>query len=64
MGVYVANLPRLRDRLQHTRKLLGETMGFGNILTVRSMPSLSLQDAQCLTIITSRAIALLHTLAV
>ena len=46
MGVYVANLPLLRDRLQHTRKLLGETMGFGNILTVRSMPSLSLQDAQ------------------
>ena len=46
MGVYVANLPRLCNRLQHTRKLLGETMGFGNILTVRSMPSLSLQDAQ------------------
>ena len=46
MGVYVAKLPRLCDRLQHTRKLLGETIGFSNILTVRSMPSLSLQDAQ------------------
>jgi hypothetical protein len=46
MGAYVANLPRRRDRLQHTRKLLGETMVFGNISTVRSMPSLSLQDAQ------------------
>ena len=46
MGVYVANMPHRRDRLQHTRKLLGETMGFGNISTVRSMPSLSLHDAQ------------------
>ena len=46
MGVYVANMPHRRDRLQHTRKLLGQTMGFGNISTLRGMPSLSLHDAQ------------------
>jgi hypothetical protein len=46
MGVYVANMPHRRDRLQPTRKLLGETMGFGNISTLRGMPSLSLHDAQ------------------
>ena len=42
--IYLSNLPHRRDRFEHSKRLLSETMGFRNVSRLHSIPKLSPGD--------------------